>query len=126
MSLKYVAVDGYSWQASTTSLPGLPVNTAYTFTDVTSPKVKIDNKPILLSSTIVIAGMDSSQQFTFTGGGVLTGSAQKVTAGLMPVVLENDSVDCSVTCTNNTSGVTTAGTITIKISGAGQTVMKAE
>ena len=125
MSLEYIAVEGYSWEASTTNLPAMPLDTAYTFTDTTSSKAKASGKKILLSSVIVIAGTDASEQFTFAGGGNLVGSAQKTKAEMTPVVLENDKVDCVTTCTNNSSGVTTTGTITIKISEAGQDKVKA-
>lgn len=125
MSLEYIAVEGYSWEASTTNLPAMPLDTAYTFTDTTSSKAKAGGKKILLSSVIVIAGTDASGQFTFAGGGNLVGSAQKTKAEMTPVVLENDKVDCITTCTNNSSGVVTAGTITIKISEAGQDKVKA-
>ena len=124
MSLSYIAVEGYSWDASTTNLPGLPTNSAYSFQETTSSKVKADNKKVLLSTIITIAGTDTTQQFTFAGSGTIAGSAQKTKAELMPVVLENDKVDCIVSCTNNTTGAVTMGTITVKISGAGQSKVK--
>ena len=124
MSLEYIVVEGYSWEASTTNLPGLPTNSAYSFTDTTSSKAKADNKKILLNTVITIAGTDASQQFTFAGGGTITGSAQKTKAELMPVVLEKDKTDCTVACTNNSTGVVTMGTITVKISVAGQSKVK--
>ena len=125
MSLANIAVEGYSWDASTTNLPGLPTDSAYSFEDTTSSKVKADGKKVLLSTVITIAGTDTEQLFTFAGNGTLTGSAQKTKAELLPVVLENDQVDCIVACTNNTSGGVTMGTITVKISGAGQSKVKA-
>lgn len=125
MSLKNVVVEGYSWDASSTNLPSMPTDSAYTFTDVTSSKVKADGKKVLLSTTIVIAGADSSSQFTFAGGGAITGSAQNIKAEFMPVALEGDKIDCPVTCINSSSGATTEGTITVKISEAGQSKVKA-
>lgn len=124
MSLSYIAVEGYSWDASTTNLPGLPTNSSYSFADTTSSKVKAGGKKVLLSTTITIAGTDTAQQFTFTGNGIITGSAQKTKAETMPVVLENDKVDCIVSCVNNTTGAVIPGTITVKISGAGQNKVK--
>lgn len=120
MSLKNVVVEGYSWDASTTNLPSMPTDSAFSFSDTTSSKVKAGGKKVLLSTIITIAGTDSSQQFTFAGGGTITGSAQKTKAESLPVVLENDEGDCTVSCTNNTTGVVTTGTITVKISDAGQ------
>ena len=124
MSLKSIVVEGYEWEASTTNLPLLPMDSAYTFADVTSSTSKADGKKILLSTVIVISGTDESSQFTFAGGGSIMGSAQKIKADLMPVVLEEDKVDCPVICTNNSSGATTSGTITVKITNAGQSKAK--
>lgn len=124
MSLSYIAVEGYSWDASTTNLPGLPTDSSYSFEDTTSNKVKADGKKVLLSTNITIAGTDTAQQFTFAGNGTITGSAQKTKAETIPVVLENDKVDCIVTCTNNATSAVTSGTITVKISGAGQSKVK--
>lgn len=124
MSLEYIAVEGYSWEASTTNLPGLPMDSAYSFEDTTSSKVKADNKKVLLSTNITIAGTDTAEQFTFAGNGIITGSAQKTKAETMSVVLENDKADCIVACTNNATGVITTGTITVKISQAGQSKVK--
>jgi uncharacterized Zn-binding protein involved in type VI secretion len=124
MSLEYIVVEGYSWEASTTNLPGLPMDSAYSFEDTTSSKVKADNKKVLLTTVITIAGTDASEQFTFAGSGTITGSAQKTKAETMPVVLENDKVDCIVACTNNSTLVVTSGTITVKISQAGQNKVK--
>ena len=124
MSLSYITVEGYSWDASTTNLPGLPTNSSYSFEDTTSSKVKAGGKKVLLSTIITIAGTDTAQQFTFAGNGTITGSAQKTKAETMPVVLENDKVDCTVSCTNNATGMVTMGTITVKISDAGQNKVK--
>ena len=124
MSLSYIAVEGYSWDASTTNLPGLPTNSSYSFADTTSSKVKAGGKKVLLSTVITIAGTDTAQQFTFTGNGTITGSAQKTKAETIPVVLENDKVDCIVSCVNNATGAVIPGTITVKISGAGQSKVK--
>lgn len=119
---KYIAVQGCSF-----SIDEKDATLLCSVTSIPSTKVKIDNKGVYSGSiSVTVTGWTDEVMELGTGIGVINSSANKISVENKKVLLEGDF------CTIAITGVSlkTQSTITVdyelKISSAGQNIVKGE